>query len=66
MVYATCSIFCEENEKIVEKFLQNNKQFDYVVIRKNKDENNIKDLKYIQLYQAKENDGFFICKFQKK
>ena len=26
MVYATCSIFCEENEKIVEKFLQNNKQ----------------------------------------
>lgn len=66
MVYATCSIFCEENEKIVEKFLQNNKQFDYVVIRKNKDENNIKGLKYIQLYQGKENDGFFICKFQKK
>ena len=60
MVYSTCSIFQEENDKVIEKFLKNNQNFEYVKISK------IENRSKIQLYQNEETDGFFICKVQKK
>ena len=66
IVYATCSIFYEENQGVIEKFLQKNKNFCYKKIQFNKDIKEKEDLKCIQLYQGEENDGFFICKLQKK
>lgn len=67
LVYSTCSIVYEENEKIVEEFLKENKDFSYVNL-----ENEINIVKekrntsYIQLYPSRETDGFFICKLLKK
>ena len=62
MVYSTCSIFREENDKVIEKFLEKNQNFEYTKIKMSKIENMDK----IQLYQNEETDGFFICKLQKK
>ena len=59
IVYSTCSIFQEENDKVVEKFLKNNQNFEYTKISPIENENKI------QLYQNDETDGFFICKVQK-
>ena len=62
LIYATCSIFREENDKVIEKFLEKNQNFEYTKIKMSKIENMDK----IQLYQNEETDGFFICKLQKK
>ena len=77
LTYSTCSIFKEENENVIEKFLQNNKNFEMVNLRNilMKIENNnkekyfekyIREEKYIQIYQNEYTDGFFICKLKKK
>ena len=66
MVYSTCSIFREENDKIIEKFLENNQDFAYLEIKMSKIENKIENMHKIKLYQNNETDGFFICKLQKK
>lgn len=77
LTYSTCSIFKEENENVIEKFLQNNKNFEMVNLRNilKKIENNnkekyfekyIREEKYIQIYQNEYTDGFFICKLKKK
>ena len=66
IVYATCSIFCGENEKIIEKFLQQNQDFDYVKIENIQNKKDMENPNYIQLYQGKDNDGFFMCKLQKR
>ena len=66
IIYSTCSIFSEENEKIIERFVEENKEFDYVTIHNPFTKNSSENLKMIQLYQEEENDGFFICKLQKK
>ena len=58
MVYSTCSIFTEENDKVIENFLEKNQNFEYTKIKMSKIENMDK----IQLYQNEETDGFFICK----
>ena len=62
MVYSTCSIFREENDKVIEKFLEKNQNFEYTKIKMSK----IETMDKIQLYQNEETDGFFICKLQKK
>ena len=62
MVYSTCSIFTEENDKVIDKFLEKNQNFEYTKIKMSKIEN----MDQIQLYQNEETDGFFICKLQKK
>lgn len=62
IVYSTCSIFTEENDKVIEKFLGENQNFEYEKIEMSQIENTDK----IQLYQNEETDGFFICKLQKK
>ena len=66
IVYSTCSIFSEENDKIIDKFLQKNQDFICVKIEMSNTENDVEKLNRIQLYQNDETDGFFICKLQKK
>ena len=58
LVYSTCSILKDENEEIIKEFLKRNKNFEAIEISGKQP--------YIQLYQDKENDGFFICKLKKK
>ena len=78
LVYSTCSILKEENEKIIEKFIKNNKNavienINFEESEKLKDEKNaekfftkyIKQNKYLQVYQNEKTDGFFICKIAK-
>ena len=54
LVYSTCSILKEENEEIINKFLEENNEFEVV-------ENGITNI-----IPDEEKDGFFICKLQKK
>ena len=66
LVYATCSIFSEENDKIIDKFLEKNTDFTYSKIDIPNLEKNVEKINKIQLYQNEETDGFFMCKLQKK
>ena len=66
LVYATCSIFSEENDKIIDKFLEKNTDFTYSKIDIPNLEKNVEKMNKIQLYQTEETDGFFMCKLQKK
>lgn len=69
LVYSTCSILREENEEIIENFLDNHSNFEYENI-------DVKEEKYfekyldanfnIKVYQNEKTDGFFICKILKK
>lgn len=54
LVYSTCSIFAEENDKIINEFLEKNNEFE---IFKNSVINFLPDT---------EKDGFYICKLRKK
>ena len=67
IVYSTCSILKEENEKIIEDFIQNNKNFELVKpkIKENYFKKYIKKDRYIQVYPNELTDGFFICKLKK-
>lgn len=66
LIYATCSIFDEENRKIIEEFLQKNPNFEQVKIDIQKYKEYMDEKGNIQLYQGIENDGFFISKLCKK
>ncbi len=69
LVYSTCSILKEENENLVKKFLQKNKEFELEKI-KISDENFFKKYleneQFLQVEQNEKTDGFFICKLFKK
>lgn len=58
LVYSTCSILKEENEMVIEKFLQQNKTFEIV----KKEE----EIMILNIFPDEEKDGFFICKLIKK
>ena len=73
LVYSTCSILKEENINIIEKFLKKNPKFELQIISfpakeidgKKYFEKFIINEKYLQVYQNKKTDGFFICKIKK-
>ena len=52
LVYSTCTINKDENEHIVEKFLENNKSF-------------VKVSEFIQLMPGFKTDGFFMCRLER-
>lgn len=62
LVYSTCSILEDENMAIIEEFLNENKEFEKTNIIINQKEINGK----ITIMPNEEQDGFFICKLQKK
>jgi len=70
LLYSTCSIDPEENEKIVEKFINNNNNFTYDDLRPYLPEKLHRDLSehcgYITLYpNIHGTDGFFIARLKK-
>ena len=70
LVYSTCSIFEEENQHIIDEFL--NKNSEYEISKYENIANNVEisrylvNNKYIKIYPNNTNDGFFICKIYKK
>lgn len=70
LVYSTCSIFEEENQYIIDEFL--NKNPEYEISKYENIANNVEisrylvNNKYIKIYPNNTNDGFFICKIYKK
>ena len=67
LVYSTCSILSEENGKIIEQFLKNNPNFKIINpnLGKNYFEKYYQNDQFVQVYQNKKTDGFFICKILK-
>ena len=68
LVYSTCSILKEENEDIIEKFLNETNNFKIFDL-----ENEVKEFKkyvtkkgFLSIKPSEKNDGFFICKLIKK
>ncbi|MBO4293068.1 MAG: 16S rRNA (cytosine(967)-C(5))-methyltransferase RsmB [Clostridia bacterium] len=70
VVYSTCSILKDENEEIIEKFLQKNPDFEIITEQEIKRfpqfEKYLKDKKYLNILPNEEHDGFFICKLKYK
>ncbi len=68
LVYSTCSIIKQENDKIIQEFTKEN-NFDYEEIKiKNLEnfKNKIEEKGMVKLYPSQNYDGFFICKLRKK
>ena len=69
LVYSTCSILKEENENLIKRFLQKNKEFKLEKIENIEEEffkKYLKNEQFLQVYQNKKTDGYFICKLFKK
>ena len=69
LIYSTCSILKEENEKILEKFLKNNKNFvkeKIVLDEKNYFHKFIDKDGFLKVYPNKKTDGFFVGKIKRK
>ena len=69
LIYSTCSILKEENEKILENFLKNNKNFKkekIVIDEKNYFYKYIDEEGFLKVYPNKKTDGFFVGKLKKE
>ena len=74
LVYSTCSILQDENQKVIQRFLQENSSFELQeILLKNNIKNDNKffgkyliNKRFLQVYQNEKTDGFFICKMVKK
>lgn len=65
LLYSTCSVLKQENEKIIDKFLENN--MDFIVERIESPYVKTNDNGYVNLFPQENNtDGFFIAKLRKK
>lgn len=62
LVYSTCTISTEEDEDVVEKFLQNHPQFELIPFKLEKITSNSGMLKILP--DSYDSDGFFIAKFK--
>lgn len=67
LVYSTCSLLKEENEEIIQKFLQkNNEKFQIINdIKIQEGFNYIENNGMIQLFPNEKHDGFFISKLKR-
>lgn len=68
MIYSTCSIFSEENEKIIEEFIEKNTQYRVIELINdvpNFFEEYLEEMKYLKVNQNERTDGFFISKIKK-
>ena len=68
LVYSTCSIFKKENRDLIEKFLNENSNFELQTLNFKEKffENYLSKDKFLEVYQNEKTDGFFICKLVKK
>lgn len=69
ILYATCSILAEENQKVIEKFLAENDEFSIVNLHEFAESTGLTlaDERYLELFPHIHNtDGFFACLLQKK
>ncbi|WZL74788.1 16S rRNA (cytosine(967)-C(5))-methyltransferase RsmB [Clostridiaceae bacterium 35-E11] len=67
LVYSTCTIEKEENIGVVEKFIEQNRNFEILDVNDVLPKTLRSKEKYLQLYPNIHGmDGFFICKFKKK
>lgn len=68
LVYSTCSIFFEENQNVIEEFLEQNEDFrlsEYSIDKQKYFEKYFESKRYIKVYQNEKTDGFFIAKLEK-
>lgn len=68
LVYSTCSILGEENQKIVEAFLMEHPNFEIEKVDDGKTKiltNFVENEKIVKIYPNEKTDGFFICKMRK-
>ena len=67
LVYSTCSIFKKENRNLIEKFLNENSNFELKKIKLKEKFflNYLVEDKFLEVYQNEKTDGFFICKLTK-
>lgn len=68
LIYSTCSVLKEENEKILEEFLKNNKNFikeKIVIDGKNYFHKFIDKEGFLKIYPNKKTDGFFVGKLKR-
>ncbi len=69
LVYSTCTVFCEENEGVVERFLTEHREFELDPLVELLPENGRPLIKkdYLKTFPpADEMDGFFVARLKKK
>ena len=66
LVYSTCTLNKEENEQVIEKFLEKNTEFQLIPVEQAVGHNKFGE-KYLKLWPHKTNtDGFFAAVLKKK